>query len=656
MDPRLRLPRRRKCPDMRYALSKIAALLFLMLVILSFFLPACSKKSKTPESAKPPSESASLSDWNRASISGQVLTPDSPEHSGILVFAAGTSFVAYTDEKGNFTILDVAVGTYTFEAQKTGYKNVSLGKVTIDGSPEEPAEPAKLPTVVLEKLSAKETGERYGGLIGQVELENQTGGGGVLVQIQGTLFKTVTDDAGVYRFFNLAPKAYTLGFSKRGFAARTVSVNVLPGEPTYASPLRLKPLVQPIKYRKIYGVVDMYDLKGEPTNKFDTAIITLEGTSYLALLDSEGKFVFNKIPPGQYTLNAVAPGFQNRSKIDIDLTDLEYTNVSVILDQVPSESEKLGAIRGVASLEDADDDSGISVALMGTSIVAITDVVGHYVLSSVPPGTYTVLAQAEGYFPEKIEAIDVKEGEEVELDEITLEIRVEPPEVVYTDPGDGQMGVLVKKIAPLYVRFSKKMKPGTVKRAFSISPATDYRIFMGREHRQSDFDLLFVQLLGASEKDPLDFDTRYTVTISTAATDYENVSLEEDYKFTFTTGKASIIETRPGEGESSAFVNLQRPIHIYFNATINPDTVNNDTVDITPEPETIPRFTFVNDPDTGWTEVHIFSQLKPDTRYTLTLHSGIQTNKGSYISNIPYRLHFRTAKRRELREFYEIPP
>jgi len=210
---------------------------------------------------------------------------------------------------------------------------------------------------------------------------------------------------------------------------------------------------------------------------------------------------------------------------------------------------------------------------------------------------------------------------------------------------------MILKTTPLYVRFSKKMRPDSLKRAFSISPAVDYRIFSGRQNRQSDFDLLYVELIGAGVKNPLMFDTQYRVTISTAASDFENLSMEEDYEFAFSTGKASINATLPGNGETNALVNLQNPVYIYFNARIDPESINEDTVSFSPSPETIPDFRIHDEPETGWSTLRIYVQLNDGTRYTLRLDYGIQTDTGYYISNTPYTLRFTTAEKRDLSEW-----
>ena len=622
-------------------------LFLLSLICLGLCPVSCRKKEKTPGSGGEPKKIQPERVWNQTSISGTVQIPDRQDHSGILVYAAGKSLLSYTDAEGNYVFLNVPLGKYEFFARMEGYQVASLGSITIEGTPEKPAEPVRLSTLILEKAPLPKPEEEYGDLIGKVELENGDPAESVLVQILGTLFKTVTDGEGVYRIYNLAPKTYTLNFSKGGYMSQTTSVNVVAGEPVFVGTVQMPPVVEPQKFRKILGSVEMYDLKGNLTNKFEGVIVALEGASFVALPDGEGKFTFDKIPPGKYTLIATAPMFKNRNKIEIDLTDLEYTNVSMILDEIPSESAQRGILKGLVKLEGQEDHSGALIALTGTTVVAVSNNDGHYVLNNVPEGTYTLLAQAEGYVPMIIDRLEVKPGEEIEMETLNLSLRVEPPQVIYTDPGDGQADVLVQMVTPLFVRFNKKMKPESLTRAFSISPSVEYRLFSGRQNRQSDYDLLYVELLGAANKNPLLFDTRYTVTITTAATDYDGLALAENYLFSFTTGKASITGTVPYEGEGNALVNLQNPIYVFFNASINPETVNEGMISFSPAAETNHTVRIQQDPETGWSVMRIYVQLTHATRYTLRVDSGIRTNTGSPVSNLPYVTHFTTPERRE---------
>jgi hypothetical protein len=59
----------------------------------------------------------------KGKIQGRAKFSDKATHSGILVYIAGTSFLAMTDTAGNFTIFEVPPGNYILIAQATGYSN-----------------------------------------------------------------------------------------------------------------------------------------------------------------------------------------------------------------------------------------------------------------------------------------------------------------------------------------------------------------------------------------------------------------------------------------------------------------------------------------------------------------------------------------------------
>lgn len=65
------------------------------------------------------------------SISGTVSLEGAADHSGAVVFVAGTSYAAYSNAAGSFTITGVPVGTWTVMASKTGYLPATRGAVAV---------------------------------------------------------------------------------------------------------------------------------------------------------------------------------------------------------------------------------------------------------------------------------------------------------------------------------------------------------------------------------------------------------------------------------------------------------------------------------------------------------------------------------------------
>ena len=176
--------------------------------------------------------------WDKTNINGMIQLPDKDDHSGILVFASGKSLMAFTDKEGRYTIMSVPLGTYQIEARMDGYNPISLGSLAVEGTPQKPASAITLPNIVMEK-SPDISGESLGGLFGKIELDSAEQSDGALVQIQGTNYKTVSDAEGMYRFYNLPSRSYTLQFSKAGYISQTTSVNIPSGDPVQIPTIRL---------------------------------------------------------------------------------------------------------------------------------------------------------------------------------------------------------------------------------------------------------------------------------------------------------------------------------------------------------------------------------------------------------------------------------
>ena len=86
----------------------------------------------------------------------------------------------------------------------------------------------------------------------------------------------------------------------------------------------------------------------------------------------------------------------------------EVTRVPVLAEQISvapeiileptitvADQKGMGSIQGVAILEGEIDHGGITVAIEGSSLMAMTDVNGNYEISNVPEGTYTLLTKGD---------------------------------------------------------------------------------------------------------------------------------------------------------------------------------------------------------------------------------------------------------------------
>ncbi len=81
-----------------------------------------------------------------------------------------------------------------------------------------------------------------------------------------------------------------------------------------------------------------------------------------------------------------------------------------------------GKIAGrVIDAETKEPLPGVNVVLEGTTLGAATDVNGYYVITNIPPGTYTVVVSAVGY--RKITVKNVKVSADLTT---TLNFEMEP--------------------------------------------------------------------------------------------------------------------------------------------------------------------------------------------------------------------------------------
>ena len=122
----------------------------------------------------------------------------------------------------------------------------------------------------------------------------------------------------------------------------------------------------------------------------------LQGTVVLSsgLTDANGNFVFPNLAPGSYIVTVSAANYQTFS-LSVQVVSDQTTTTTIALQDNP------GAISGVViDSSSMQPLSGVVIDLLqGLNLVATTqtDANGEYVLSQLPPGSYTVRAIATNY-------------------------------------------------------------------------------------------------------------------------------------------------------------------------------------------------------------------------------------------------------------------
>ena len=125
---------------------------------------------------------------------------------------------------------------------------------------------------------------------------------------------------------------------------------------------------------------------GDP---IEGANVTVTAGAYSDITDAYGHYNITDVPPGTYTVTASASGYYSNS-----------TSATVISEETTTADLELSPLPGTIAGTVTDASNG--EAIIGATVTAngynaTTDAYGHYNITDVPLGTYTVTASATGY-------------------------------------------------------------------------------------------------------------------------------------------------------------------------------------------------------------------------------------------------------------------
>ncbi len=385
-------------------------------------------------------------------------------------------------------------------------------------------------------------------------------------------------------------------------------------------------------------------LKGEVLlegrTEHGNTLVQLQGISQSVVTDSEGQYMFIGIPPGQYTLTADYPGYETGRIESVQVTADQVTSATrLMLKKLEQTDEGEGAIEGTALLEGEMEHGGITVAIEGTQFNTVTGISGDFQFSEVPYGAYTLIFTKGGYKDAYLRGIRVASNQTTSLQPVTLQKDIEPPYVVDYFPPPRARNVPIDEYVDVLVRFSERMDGASVKNSVIVEPAVSYDAFFDRESELSDIDVLHLRLY-QDAPNPVQFNTQYQITVMPQAQTPKGISMEQPFRFQFSTDGPLIVETMPLQGEEGFFLNPQNPIILETNAPIDPSTVER-SIRFRPRTDSLPLIKFVQYEQGS--QIIIETTLRADTRYTLMVDNSLRAANGMRFSNTPYTLRFRTA-------------
>lgn len=589
-----------------------------------------------PDTVEPQYEQLSVT------IRGRIL-PTSQIELPVAVFIPGYNWIS-TDKEGYFSLevipdqiahFPIELFVYLPPFSPVRFYEISKERITSDEN-----ETYHLGTISIDFEKEREE-ERAAKVVGKALLEEKDKHQGVLVLIEELGQTTSTRQDGEYIFMNIPAGEYTLHFFKESFHDYTLRNTRIPSADIHeigSITMEEAPEEEyiPATRGTIEGRVRLVDTKGDPIREADGIKIRLLNTPFERTTDRLGVFQFDNIPYGNYFLEASFQGFETVSKSF-------YLNSALlslpILRLKEYEAHHHGTVQGSLIYLDEKPDFTI-VALKGSQAVGFVDNEGIYKLQNVLPGTYDLLIKADGFKPLTLPQIKVEPNVVTNIPAVNLQVVEDPPQIVTTMPADGQRNIRVDKTIDVFIVFSNKMDITPTKQAINVSPRVSHDLYMGREHSKSDWDTAFLVLNAGDVSNPVQFDKTYTVTINKNARDLNNRTLEDDYVFSFTTGRGRILHTTPRHKESNVSALAQNTIRVHFNCKINENSFKR-AFDIQPAPSDNLVFHFYESSE-GWTIAEVEVSLDYNTKYRVVLGNALRSWDRTSLENTPYTFEFQT--------------
>ncbi|MBL7074798.1 Ig-like domain-containing protein [candidate division KSB1 bacterium] len=297
------------------------------------------------------------------------------------------------------------------------------------------------------------------------------------------------------------------------------------------------------------------------------------------VIDSEGRYRIDDLPPGVYILEVSAEGYGTTQRYDVIVYDGSTTAVSEIElspfpDQIWSVSPSDGQrdVRPNTSIcfsfrEDMDQGSVEDAFDINPSIEVIFDWNGFR--------SVCIYSASYSFYPNTEYTVTLGMGAHtLDGDSLSFDYSFSfttAPIRVNTRPEDGSSYVSTH-CYHIIMYFNTQMKPSSLEEAFGINPENPGNLTFSSYHRTAT-------MYFEPWERYLFSNTLYTITIDTSAEDVNGFHLEETFSFSFTTEPLRVEYYWPANGATGVSINYSP--YVVFNTLMDQQSVE-DAFSISP--------------------------------------------------------------------------
>ncbi|NOV00234.1 carboxypeptidase-like regulatory domain-containing protein [Paenibacillus planticolens] len=331
------------------------------------------------------------------SVTGKITNTNGAPIEGVNVMAYDALSNRYqdsaqTDASGTYSLDALPTGSYRLEAYKQGYTRAKRDWVEVNASSANPNADFVL-----------QQGASLSGMVTD-ELDHPIAGANVYASgDRGGSEYVTTDSSGRFHIAGLSDGIYTLDVTANGYiSGRNTRATISEGQDQEGIRIKLAPAA--IISGKVTSNSSI-PLKNASIMAFDT----LTHNGYGQSIMDDGRYMLGMLPEGTYDVTAEADGYLKETISGIHaVIGQEHANVNFNLK--PS-----AIIEGTVTDEQGQPLRDIRVIVKEPEkqmeiSSSYTDSSGHFSVSKMPSGTYTVETWSEDYLPDQRENVNVAIG------------------------------------------------------------------------------------------------------------------------------------------------------------------------------------------------------------------------------------------------------